>query len=141
MPNALILKAVVASLALLTGAVCSPAADDFWKASGSQAAVATGGAESADAALAVLQGGGNAVDAAVAAMLVLSVTDAKNFCFGGEVPILVYDAQRNVVEVICGQGTAPRLATVEYFKEHHEGLIPGSSHPATAAVPSAVDIP
>ena len=124
---------------MLTVAVCAPAADDFWKATGSQAAVATGGAESADAALAVLQGGGNAVDAAVAAMLVLSVTDAKNFCFGGEVPILVYDAQRNVVEVICGQGAAPRLATVEYFREHHEGLIPGSSHPATAAVPGALD--
>ena len=26
------------------------------------------------------------------ALLVLSVTDPKNFCFGGEVPILVYDA-------------------------------------------------
>lgn len=133
------LNVIVGLVTLLTVSVHARAADDFWKATGSQAAVATGGAESADAALAVLQRGGNAVDAAVAAMLVLSVTDEKNFCFGGEVPILVYDAQRNVVEVICGQGTAPRLATVEYFREHHEGLIPGSGHPATAAVPGALD--
>ena len=132
-------KAVALLVTLLAVADGSGAADDAWKATGCQGAVATGGAESADAGLAVLQAGGNAVDAAVAAMLVLSVTDANNFCFGGEVPILVYDAQRNVVEVICGQGTAPRLATVEYFREHHEGRIPGSGHPATAAVPGALD--
>ena len=131
------LKVLAGLLALLAVADGSRAAEEVWKASGSQAAVATGGAESADAALAVLQDGGNAVDAAVAAMLVLSVTDSKNFCFGGEVPILVYDAQRKVVEVICGQGGAPRLATVAYFQEHHEGRIPADGHPATAAVPGA----
>ena len=35
---------------------------------------------------------------------VLSVTDAQNFCFGGEVPIMVFDAKRNVVEVLSGKG-------------------------------------
>jgi len=69
------LNVIVGFVTLLTVSVHTRAADDCWKATGSQAAVATGGAESADAALAVLQGGGNAVDAAVAAMLVLSVTD------------------------------------------------------------------
>ena len=139
MRNAFGLKVLAGLLTLLAVVDDSRAAEDFWKASGSQAAVATGGAESADAALAVLQDGGNAVDAAVAALLVLSVTDSKNFCFGGEVPILVYDARRKVVEVICGQGGAPRLATVAYFQEHHEGRIPADGHPATAAVPGALD--
>ena len=139
MRNAFGLQVLAGLLTLLAVVDDSRAADDFWKASGQQAGVATGGAESADAALAVLQDGGNAVDAAVAAMLVLSVTDSKNFCFGGEVPILVYDAQRKVVEVICGQGGAPRLATVAYFQEHHEGRIPADGHPATAAVPGALD--
>ena len=115
------------------------AADEAWHASGAQAAVATGCAESADAALAVLQDGGNAADAAVAALLVLSVTDPKNYCFGGEVPILVYEAQRSVVEVVGGQGVAPRLATVAYFQEHHKGLIPGNGHADTAAVPGSLD--
>ena len=36
--------------------------------------------------------------------LVLSVSDSANFCFGGEVPIMVYDARRKVVEVLSGQG-------------------------------------
>lgn len=116
-----------------------PAASDFWHATGDSAAVAVGGREAADAAIDVLQRGGNAADASVAALLVLSVTDSRNFCFGGEVPIIVYDARRDVVEVVCGQGAAPQLATVEYFEEHKNGKIPGSGDPTTAAVPGAFD--
>jgi len=97
-----------------------------------------GGAKAADAAITMLHRG-NAADAAVAALLVLSVTDSGNFCFGGEVPILVYDAKRNVVQVVGGQGAAPRLATVDYFEKHKEGRIPGSGDPTTAAVPAALD--
>ena len=120
-------------------AIAGPKPPGFWKASGTQGAVAAGGAEAADAAIAVLKSEGNAVDAAVAAMLVLSVTDSGNFCFGGEVPIIVYDANRNVVEVVSGQGVAPRLATVEYFQKHKGGRVPGSGDPTTAAVPGALD--
>jgi len=111
---------------------------DFWKAGGKQGAVVAGTAEAADAALHMLSRG-NAVDAAVSAVLVLSVTDAQNFRFGGEVPILVFDAKRNVVEVLSGQGAAPRLATVDYFEEHKAGRIPGKGDPTTAAVPAALD--
>jgi len=57
--------------------------DDFWKASGSQAAVVAGSQEAADAAIRILQRR-NAVDATVTALLVLSVTDSGTFCFGGE---------------------------------------------------------
>ena len=94
--------------------------------------------DAADAAIEVLHHG-NAVDAAVAALLVLSVSDSANFCFGGEVPIMVYDARRKVVEVLSGQGTAPRLATVDYFERHQGGHIPGGGDPTTAAVPAALD--
>jgi gamma-glutamyltranspeptidase/glutathione hydrolase len=86
--------------------------------------------------MAVLRGGGNAADAAVATLLALTVTDGKAFCFGGEVPILVYDARRQVVEVLSGQGAAPRLATREHFIRR--GGIPGSGVEA-AAVPAAPD--
>ena len=124
-------------------ACSSPAAaaapTDFWKAEGRQAAVVAGGAEAADAAVEVLRNNGNAADAAVAALLVLSVTDAGNFCFGGEVPLLVYDARRDVVETICGLGAAPRLATVDYFARHKGGRIPADNDPTTAAVPGAPD--
>jgi len=114
-------------------------APELWKAAGDQAAVVAGGGEAADAAIDVLRSGGNAVDAAVASMLVLSVTDSASFCFGGEVPIIVYDATRDVTVVISGQGVAPRLATLEFFQKHKNGRIPGSGDPTTAAVPGALD--
>jgi gamma-glutamyltranspeptidase/glutathione hydrolase len=123
---------------LATSSATAAQKDDFWKASGRQGAVVAGGAKAADAAIQILHRG-NAADAAVAALLVLSVTDPGNFCFGGEVPILVYDAKRNVVEVVSGQGAAPRLATVEYFEKQKGGRIPGSGDPTTAAVPAALD--
>ena len=78
-----------------------------WQASGCTGRSPRGGPEAVEAGLAVLRDGGNAADAAVATILALSVTDANQFCFGGEVPILVYDARRKVVEVLAGQGAAP----------------------------------
>ncbi len=114
----------------------SVAAEPSWQATGKLGAVATGTPQAADAGLSVLRGGGNAVDAAVATLLVLSVTDPGNFCFGGEVPIIVYDSQRRVVEVLCGQGAAPRLATLEHFQKKG-GMPPTGTELAT--VPGALD--
>jgi gamma-glutamyltranspeptidase/glutathione hydrolase len=108
-----------------------------WQASGKQGAVAAGGKEAVAAGIAILQKGGNAVDASVATIFALSVTDSERFCFGGEVPIMVYDAKRNVVEVLCGLGTAPKLATQEYFAKR--GGIPAKGSAASAAVPGLLD--
>lgn len=107
-----------------------------WNVSGKQGVVVAGGAEAVEAGITLLKSGGNAADAAAATILALSVTDATQFCFGGEVPILIYDARRRVVEVVAGQGVAPRLATREYFQK--KGGIPGSGIEA-AAVPAALD--
>ena len=107
-----------------------------WKAEGSHGAVSAGGAEAVAAGIEILQAGGNAADAAAATILALSVTDASAFCFGGEVPVLVYDVRRNAVDVIAGMGVAPRLATREYFAAR--GGIPGSGV-EPAAVPAAPD--
>jgi gamma-glutamyltranspeptidase/glutathione hydrolase len=98
--------------------------------------VVGGGAEAVAAGLEILQHNGNAADAGAATILALSVTDAKGFCFGGEVPILVYDSRRRVVEVLAGQGAAPRLATREYFVQR--GGIPARGL-ESAAVPAAFD--
>lgn len=106
------------------------------EATGTQGAVAGGGAEAVAAGLEILKRGGNAADAAAATILALSVTDSKGFCFGGEVPILVYDSRRRIVEVLAGQGAAPRLATREYFLKL--GEIPAKGL-ASAAVPAAFD--
>ena len=78
-----------------------------WQAEGTQGAVAAGGRDAVAAGLEILKKGGNAADSAAATILALSVTDWRSFCFGGEVPILVYDAQRQGVTVIAGQGAAP----------------------------------
>ncbi len=107
-----------------------------WQASGTQGAVAAGGSEAAAAGLRILKNGGNAVDAAVATILALSITDSDQFCFGGEVPIMVYSAERGVVEVLSGQGVAPRLATRDYFA--NKGSIPGEGV-EPAAVPAVLD--
>lgn len=107
-----------------------------WNAAGTQGAIVAGGGEAVDAGLSILKDGGNAVDAAVATILAQTVTDADQFCFGGEVPIIIYDARRRVVEVIAGMGTAPRLATREFFIE--KGGIPSKGILA-AAVPAALD--
>jgi gamma-glutamyltranspeptidase/glutathione hydrolase len=108
-------------------------------ASGQQGALVTGSRPSAEAALAMLQSGGNAVDAAVASMLVQSVVESQLFCFGSEVPIMVYDAQRQSVEVIAGLGAAPQLATPEWFVEHRQGLIQGRDDIANVVVPGFLD--
>ncbi|MBJ7604262.1 MAG: gamma-glutamyltransferase [Candidatus Dormibacteraeota bacterium] len=87
--------------------------------------------------MAVLERGGNAFDAAVAAGLVLQVVEPHLNGPGGDMPALVYEASRRQVSVLCGQGPAPRLATVERF--HSLGLdqIPGTGLLAPC-VPGAV---
>ena len=77
-----------------------------WQATGTQGAVSAGGRDAVAAGLEILKKGGNAADGGAATILALSVTDSRAFCFGGEVPIMVYDAQRRGVTVIAGQGAA-----------------------------------
>ncbi|MFO0910513.1 MAG: gamma-glutamyltransferase [Isosphaeraceae bacterium] len=107
-----------------------------WQASGDGGAVAAGGLGAVDAGIATLRAGGNATDAAVATILALAVTDGTQFCFGGEVPILIHDAATGTTEVIAGMGAAPALATLEHF-QRPEG-IPAKGL-ESAAVPAALD--
>ncbi|MBC7855302.1 MAG: gamma-glutamyltransferase [Pirellulaceae bacterium] len=124
--------AAALSVCLPSYCLAQPAIPD-WNASGQNGAVASGEREATAAGLEMLRGGGNAADAAAATLLVQAVTESGSYCFGGEVPIIVYDAQRNVVEVISGMGTAPKLATLAHFAERG---IPNSGI-ETAAVPAA----
>jgi len=128
---------LVLGLALALALVSASSAQqrDSWKASGTSGAVAAGGQGAVDAGLAALKRGGNAADAAASTILALSVTDGRSFCFGGEVPIIVWNARRGCAEVLCGLGTAPRLATREHFAK---AGIPGKGI-EPAAVPGAFD--
>jgi len=103
--------------------------------SGKKGAVGAGRAGSEEAGMRMLKAGGNAVDAGVASILALSVTDHSDFCFGGEVPVLIYMAETKEVTAISGMGTAPQKATLEMFAGMD--AIPGSGI-LPAAVPSAL---
>jgi gamma-glutamyltranspeptidase/glutathione hydrolase len=129
-------SALLVTIGLQTQAQNPPAEHKTWHSKGTHGAVAAGGQGAVDAGIKVLKDGGNAADSAVATILALTVTDSTSVCFGGEVPIMFYDAKRKVVEVIAGQGTAPRLATRDYFVQ--KGGIP-TSGVESATVPALLD--
>jgi gamma-glutamyltranspeptidase / glutathione hydrolase len=86
--------------------------------------------------MAVLEEGGNAFDAAVATGLTLQVVEPHLNGPGGEVPILIYSAERDETLVVCGQGTAPEAATISHFRSLDLDLVPGTGLLA-ACVPGA----
>jgi gamma-glutamyltranspeptidase/glutathione hydrolase len=90
------------------------------------------------AGMSVLERGGNAFDAAVAAGFVLQVVEPHLNGPGGEVPIVLYSADRNEVVVVDGQGVAPAGASIGHFLDQGLDLIPGTGLLA-ACVPGAFD--
>src|SRR5438876_5962143 len=88
------------------------------------------------AGMAVLERGGNAFDAAVAAGFALQVVEPHLNGPGGDLPAILYDAQGDEVVVLCGQGTAPRAATIDAFRDRGLALIPGTGV-LPAVVPGA----
>jgi gamma-glutamyltranspeptidase/glutathione hydrolase len=108
-----------------------------WKVSSSEGVVAAGSAESVMAGVNILNEGGNAVDAAVATIFALNVTDHGDCSIGGEVPILIYDANSQSVKVLSGQGRAPlSQEAVDWYMKNG---IPGEGDIKMAPVPSVVD--
>jgi gamma-glutamyltranspeptidase / glutathione hydrolase len=88
-------------------------------------------------AMAVLEDGGNAYDAAVAAGFVLHVVEPHLNGPAGEVPAIVAPAG-GPVKVLCGQGVAPRGASIGHYTSLGLELVPGTG-PLAAAVPGAFD--
>ena len=90
------------------------------------------------AGMAILEKGGNAFDAAVAMGFALQVVEPHLNGPGGEVPIILQKQAGGRVEVICGQGTAPKGATIEHYRGLGHDLVPGSGLLATV-IPGAFD--
>lgn len=86
--------------------------------------------------MAVLERGGNAFDAAVAAGFVLQVVEPHLNGLGGDLPIILWDAGNKTVEVICGQGSAPKTASIAQFRKLGLDAIPGTGLLA-ACIPGA----
>ena len=58
---------------------------------------------------------GNAFDAGAAAVFAASVSEIQLFGFGGEAPVVLYDAKSKRMAVVNGQGTAPAAARPEVW--------------------------
>ena len=107
--------------------------------SGRHYAVAAMKAEATRAASRILDAGGNAFDAIVAGQAVLGIVDAAMNGVGSDAVLLVYDARAKQVFSINAEGTAPKLATIEWYKQHHEGKLPVNDGLLSGTVPGAID--
>jgi len=113
------------------------AADLQHTASGSKGLVVSGRVAATAAGIRMLDEGGNAADAGAATLLALSVTQVGAFCIGGEVAMLIYDADKKDVKVLSGQGAAPLdPKAIDWYMTNG---IPGSDV-RSAAVPAALDL-
>jgi gamma-glutamyltranspeptidase/glutathione hydrolase len=88
--------------------------------------------------MSVLEKGGNAFDAAAATAFTLQVVEPHLNGPGGDVPVILYDAQRGRPEVICGQGPAPQGATIAHYRSLGLDMVPGTGLLA-ACVPGTFD--
>ena len=102
-------------------------------------AVASMKAEATRAAERILEKGGNAFDAIVAGQAVLGIVDAAMNGVGADAVLLVYDAHTKKVYSINAEGTAPRLATIEWYKEHNGGKLPVNDSLLSGTVPGCID--
>ncbi|MGV2863502.1 gamma-glutamyltransferase family protein, partial [Achromobacter sp. AGC39] len=76
-------------------------------------------------AMGVLERGGNAYDAAVAGGFTLQIVEPHLNGPGGEVPILLWNENEQRMRALCGQGTAPALATPAAFRALGVEMVPG----------------
>ncbi|MGC8202977.1 gamma-glutamyltransferase family protein [Aliiroseovarius sp. PTFE2010] len=78
------------------------------------------------AGMKALEAGGTAADAAVTAGLVLCVVEPHLNGLLGDMPLLVWPCGDDAPVVLCGQGPAPRRATVEHYRSEGLEMIPGA---------------
>ena len=95
--------------------------------------------EASRAAERILQAGGNAFDAAVAGQAVLGIVDAASNGVGSDAVILIWDAKARQVVSINAEGTAPKLATIEWYQKNLGGKLPESDTLLSGTVPGVVD--
>src|SRR5437773_8798184 len=95
--------------------------------------------EATQAAERILQAGGNAFDAAVASQAVLGLVDAASNGVGSDAVILLWDARAKTVVSINAEGTAPKLATIDWYKKNLNNTLPQSDTLLSGTVPGVVD--
>jgi gamma-glutamyltranspeptidase / glutathione hydrolase len=88
--------------------------------------------------MSVLERGGNAFDAAAAAAFTLQVAEPHLNGPGGDAPIILHCARNGTQHVVCGQGPAPKAATLDAFRDLGIDPIPATGL-LPAVVPAAFD--
>src|SRR6478752_6336702 len=106
---------------------------------GTQYAVSSMKPEATRAAARILEAGGNAFDAAVAGQAVLALVNPESNGLGADAVILVYHAGEKKVYSINAEGTAPKLATIDWYNKNNGGQIPNSDGLLCASLPGVID--
>src|SRR6187455_1372358 len=106
---------------------------------GTQYAVSSMKQEATRAASRILESGGNAFDAIVAGQAVLALVSPESNGLGADAVILVYHAGEKQVYSINAEGTAPKLATIDWYNKHNGGTIPNSDGLLCASLPGVID--
>ncbi len=107
--------------------------------SGRQFAVSAMKHQATEAAVRILEAGGNAFDAAVAGQAVLALVDPSLNGYGSDAVLLLYDARARKVVSVNAEGTAPHLATIDWYREHNGGKLPVDDSLLSGTVPGVVD--
>jgi gamma-glutamyltranspeptidase / glutathione hydrolase len=129
----------------IVGGILVDAQTETWKSTtrpvirGRLYAVSSMKPEATLAAESILRGGGNAFDAAVAGQAVLGIADMAMNGMGSDAQLLVYDAASQKVFSVDAEGTAPRLATIEWYRKNQGGKIPVDDGLLAASLPGVVD--
>jgi gamma-glutamyltranspeptidase/glutathione hydrolase len=106
---------------------------------GSHHAVASMNSHATLAAERILRAGGNAFDAVVAGQAVLGLTLPASNGIGGDAVLLVYDASAQKVWSVNAEGTAPKLASIEWYQKNQNGKIPVSDTLLSGTTPGVID--
>lgn len=87
----------------------------------------------------IFRAGGNAFDAIVGGQAVLGLVSPASNGIGGDAVLLVWDAKAKKAWSINAEGTAPKLATIEWYKKNKDGKIPVNDTLLSATVPGVID--
>jgi gamma-glutamyltranspeptidase / glutathione hydrolase len=90
---------------------------------GTRHMVASANYLAAQAGFEILEAGGNAVDAGVAGGIALGVLQCEYVHFAGVAPIMIHIAETGETVSISGLGCWPKLASVDWFRQHQNGRI------------------
>ncbi len=90
---------------------------------GTRHMVASANYLAAQAGFEILEAGGNAIDAGVAGGIALGVLQCEYVHFAGVAPIMIHIAETGETVSISGLGCWPKLASVDWFRQHQNGRI------------------